>query len=402
MTNRTAPPTSTPEVFTVSEVTRKVKLLLEGSFTSVAVQGELSNVKLHTSGHLYFTLKDEASQISGVLWRSRAASLGFVPDDGRKVVVTGRLTVYEVRGIYQIDAFSIRPLGIGELQIAFEKLKKALAAEGLFDAERKRPIPEYPERIGVITSATGAVLHDMLNILGRRFPGVEVIFRPAKVQGAGAAEDIAAALADANEYGIMDVVILARGGGSLEDLWAFNEELVARAIAASHIPVISAVGHEVDYTIADFVADLRAPTPSAAAELVVRDRADLLSALREYTRSMADSFTRTIANRREQIRRLLESYSFNRPVDLLQQYSQRIDEVQRALRVGAVHMVQLTRASYNGLRQRMDALDPRLVLNRGYAIVRKEEHIVSSGKSLKSRELVEIEFHDGRIHSRVE
>lgn len=393
---------SEPQLLTVSEVTRKVKLLIEGGFPSIAVQGELSNVKLHSSGHIYFTLKDDASQISGVLWRSRTASLGFVPEDGLKVIVTGRLTVYEVRGVYQIDAFSIRQLGIGELQIAFERLKKALAAEGLFDAERKKPLPEYPERLGIITSPTGAVLHDILNILTRRFPGIEVIFRPAKVQGSGAAQDIAAALNDVNEFGSLDLVIIARGGGSLEDLWAFNEEIVARAIAASRIPVVSAVGHEVDYTIADFVADLRAPTPSAAAELVVRDRRDLLELLKEYGGSMNVSVNRMLDDRRDQIRHLLESYSFNRPIDLLRQYSQRVDELQKALGMATGHTFQLTQAGYKGLQQRMQALNPRLVLKRGYTIIRKDSVIVSSRRSLRSAEAIEIEFHDGRIDSRVE
>jgi len=389
-------------VLTVSEITRKLKQLIEGGFSAVAVQGELSNAKVHTSGHFYFTLKDESSQISGVVWRSRMAGLSFIPKDGMKVVVTGRLTVYELRGVYQIDATSIRALGVGELQQAFERMKNKLAAEGLFDASRKKTLPEYPERIGIITSPTGAVLHDVLNILRRRFPGVEVILSPVKVQGPGAEEEIAQALEDFNRFGKVDVLILARGGGSLEDLWAFNEERVGRAIAASNIPVISAVGHEIDFTIADFVADLRAPTPSAAAELVVKDRRSVLEVLGNYWYTMQQSVQDMLRYRRENIRHLLESYAFNRPVDLLRQFSQRLDELQKSLNVTASHRLALTSADYRALQQRINALNPRLALKRGYAIVRKDGQIVGSKKPLRSKDPIEIEFHDGNVRSRVE
>ncbi|MGB6031431.1 MAG: exodeoxyribonuclease VII large subunit, partial [Bacteroidota bacterium] len=218
------------EILTVSEITRKIKLTVERGFSAVTVQGELSNFKRHTSGHVYFTLRDEQTQISGVMWRSRVAGLAFDPEDGMKVIVTGRITVYEVRGVYQIDASSIRPLGVGELQIAFEKLKEKLAAEGLFAAEWKKPLPEYPEKIGIVTSPTGAALQDILNVLRRRFPALTVILAPARVQGVGAADEVARALLDLNEHGEVDLIIMGRGGGSIEDLWAFNEEVVARAV----------------------------------------------------------------------------------------------------------------------------------------------------------------------------
>ncbi|HXX64370.1 MAG TPA: exodeoxyribonuclease VII large subunit, partial [Bacteroidota bacterium] len=264
------------EPLTVTELTRHIKQVLELGFPQLSVQGEVSNFKRHTSGHVYFTLKDEGAQLSCVLWRSRAATMHFLPGDGLKVVASGRISVYEVRGSYQLDVQSIRPVGVGELQAAFERLKKKLAEEGLFDEARKRALPPFPRRIGIITSATGAVLHDMMNVFRRRFPSLEVILSAVRVQGAGASEEIVQALDAFNEFGPPDVVILARGGGSLEDLWPFNEEPVARAIARSRAPVVSAVGHETDFTIADFVADLRAPTPSAAAELVVPDRRELL------------------------------------------------------------------------------------------------------------------------------
>ena len=389
-------------LLTVSEITRKVKQLIEGGFPSVAVMGELSNVRLHTSGHLYFTLKDESAQLSGVLWRSRVSGLPFRPEDGMKVVVSGRLTVYEPRGSYQIDASTMRPLGIGELQAAFEELKNKLAAEGLFDASRKKPLPEFPERLGIITSPSGAVLHDILTILRRRFPGVEVILSPVSVQGAEAAREISGAINDFNKFGKVDLLILARGGGSLEDLWAFNEEIVARAIAASRIPTISAVGHETDFTIADFVADLRAPTPSAAAELAVRDRSALIELVGKCWYTIRQSVQNMLQDRRETIRHLLASYAFNRPVDLLRQFNQRLDEIQRLLGTAASHTLALTLAEYRSLHQRISALDPRLALKRGYTIVRKEGRIVGSRKPLQPDDPIEIEFHDGNVRSRVE
>ena len=390
------------KILTVTEITRKVKQLLEGGFTGVAVQGELSNFKRHTSGHLYFTLKDEGAQISGVMWRSRSAGLTFVPQDGMKVVVTGRLTVYEVRGVYQIDASSIRPLGIGELQIAFERLKQKLSAEGLFDAERKKPLPEFPERIGVVTSPTGAALQDMINILRRRFPCVQLILNPVRVQGAGAAEEIARAVDEFNAYGEVDVVIVGRGGGSLEDLWAFNEEVVARAIARSRIPVISAVGHEIDFTIADFVADLRAPTPSAAAELVVPDRRAILDILRDYWYRMHESIENRLKEHSTAIRHLLTSYAMSRPVDLHRQLSQRLDELQKTMFVAAEHRVALTSATVDSLTHRITALDPRRTLKRGYAIIRKENRIIGSRAPLRARDTIEVEFHDGTVQSTVQ
>ncbi len=387
---------------TVTEITQKVKKLLEGGFPSVTVQGELSNVRLHTSGHLYFTLKDESSQLAGVLWRSRVAMLRFKPEDGMNVVVSGRLTVYEVRGVYQIDASAMRPMGVGELQMAFERLKSKLAAEGLFDAAHKRQLPRFPDRIGIITSPTGAVLHDMMNVLRRRFPSVEVILAPVKVQGAGAAQEIAAAIGDLNRLGDVDVLVVARGGGSLEDLWAFNEEPVARAIYASEIPVVSAVGHEVDVTIADFVADLRAPTPSAAAELIVPDRARILENVRDSSYTLIEIMQESLRNRRETIHHLLESYAFNKPIDLLRQFSQSFDELQHSLGIAVSHRLSLTWAEYRALEGRMFSLDPRLALKRGYAIVRKEGTIVGSRKPLRPADVVNIEFHDGTVRSRIE
>jgi exodeoxyribonuclease VII large subunit len=385
------------EILTVSEITRKIKLTVERGFSAVAVQGELSNFKRHTSGHVYFTLRDEQTQISGVMWRSRVAGLAFDPEDGMKVIVTGRITVYEVRGVYQIDASSIRPLGVGELQIAFEKLKEKLAAEGLFAAEWKKPLPEYPEKIGIVTSPTGAALQDVLNVLRRRFPALTVILAPARVQGVGAADEIARALLDLNDHGEVDLIVMGRGGGSIEDLWAFNEEVVARAIFKSKIPVVSAVGHEVDFTIADFVADVRAPTPSAAAELVVKDKNSLLENLRQYSYTMGDAIRSRVRHQRDTIRHLLRSYAFNRPVDSLRQFTQRLDELNRSISISGAHNMEVAHARLEGLQHRIASLNPALALKRGYAILRKEGKAVGSTRLLAANDHVDIELQDGEV-----
>lgn len=390
------------KVHTVSEITRQIKLSLEQRFPRIWLQGEISNYKQHTSGHLYFTLKDEGAQISAVMWRSRAANLLIRPEDGMKVIARGAITVYPPRGNYQIDVDQIQPLGVGELQLAFERLKKKLAGEGLFDPERKKPIPEFPERIGIITSETGAALQDMRSVLARRFPSLEVILRPVKVQGIGAAEDIVEAIGEMNRYGKVDVLIIGRGGGSLEDLWAFNEEVVARAIAGSGIPTISAVGHEVDFSIADFVSDLRAPTPSAAAELVVRDRSELLDVLRNICYTMRTLLEDQVAQGKEQVGTILASYSFNKPLDLLRQNAQRVDEMERSLVRSTLHSIELVKQRTESAHNQLQALSPDGVLKRGYTMVRKQGTIISRAAALAKGDSVTIKFHDGEVPSRVE
>jgi len=364
--------------------------------------GEISNLNRHSSGHMYFTLKDEGAALGAVLWRSRVGSLGFSPEDGMKVVVRGDITVYPPRGNYQIDVQAMQPLGIGELQLEFERLKKRLMTEGLFDETRKKPIPSIPSRIGIVTSPTGAALQDIITIISRRYPAVELIIAPVRVQGPGAADEIAAAIAMMNEYGGVDVMIVGRGGGSLEDLWPFNEESVARAIALSKIPVVSAVGHEVDFSISDFVADLRAPTPSAAAELVVPDRRAILDTIRNYRYTINESVKTIIDRLRERVTQLVGSYAFNRPVDVLRQYSQHHDELERRIHTAFLHGYRLTQHRTRALCQRMDALNPELVLKRGYALVFKNEEIVKSTTELGHDDIVMIQFHDGKIRSRVE
>ena len=390
------------KALTVSEITRQIKLSLEQRFPRVWVQGEISNFKHHTSGHLYFTLKDEGAQISAVMWRSRAEALLFLPEAGMKVIARGSITVYPPRGNYQLDVDQLTPVGIGELQLAFERLKRKLAAEGLFDEDHKKPIPEFPESIGIITSQSGAALQDMRSVLARRFPAVEVVLAPVRVQGVGAAEEIVQAIAEINRYGKVDVIILGRGGGSLEDLWAFNEEIVARAIYASRIPIISAVGHEIDFSISDFVADLRAPTPSAAAELVVHDRAELLELLRNYCYTMRGSLEEKLSTLRDRVQGLLSSYSFNRPKDLLRESAQRVDELERSLTLKFSHLVQLLHQSQLTLQHRLEALNPKNVLRRGYALVRKEGDLITSARSLGEGDDATIQFHDGTVETKVQ
>ena len=385
----------------VTELTRSIKSTLEVKFSDVAVQGEISNFKRHSSGHLYFTLKDENAQVQAVMWRGRATNLFFTPQDGMKVIARGRITVYEVRGVYQIDVAQLQPLGVGELQLAFERLKQKLADEGLFDEEHKKEIPEFPECIGIVTSSTGAAIRDIINIISRRFPGMELVLYPVKVQGTGAAEEISNAIKDFNEFGNVDVMIVGRGGGSLEDLWAFNEEIVARAIYNSKIPIVSAVGHEIDFTIADFVADLRAPTPSAAAELVVRNRDELVENVRNFHYTALQAVHDKLLSHQETIRTLLGSYSFNKPFDMIRQYSQRMDEVKHTLSRITAHRFALSKQSLLSLHHRITSVNPDLILKRGYAMVLRDEKIVSVGKKLHPKDEIEIKFHDGKVPAQV-
>jgi exodeoxyribonuclease VII large subunit len=386
---------------TVGELTRAVRLALESSFSLVHVIGEVSNCKFHSSGHTYFTLKDEQAQIGAVIWRSKSGQTGLVPSDGARVIATGRLTVYEARGVYQLDVQFLRPVGLGDLQQRFEELKRKLAAEGLFEQARKRPLPPFPERVGIVTSPTGAVLRDIVQIIRRRFPGTELILAPARVQGSGAAGEIADALKALNEHKAADVIILARGGGSLEDLWVFNEEQVARAIASSAIPVVSAVGHETDFTISDFVSDLRAPTPSAAAELVVKDRSTLVDTLHNLSYTMTVSIHQMLDQRRRNIQHLLSSYSLKRPFELLRQANQRHDDLERGLATAMQHVTTLHHARLEGVYRHLFSLNPLHTLKRGYAIVHKDGEVMTSSGEASSGDTLAITFHDGTIDSKV-
>ncbi len=324
------------QVFTVSELTRRIRNLLEASFPGVWVEGEISDLRTPSSGHMYFTLKDAGAQLAAVLFRNAAASAQFKPKDGLRVVVMGDIGVYEKSGQYQIIVRQLVPKGIGTLQLAFEELKKRLAQEGLFDAARKKPIPALPQSIGLVTSPSGAAIRDFLNVIGRRFPNLHVIIHPVRVQGDGAAREIAAAIDEFNalrEAGTLsvDVLVVTRGGGSLEDLWALNEEAVARALARSRIPTISAVGHEIDFTIADFVADLRAPTPSAAAELVVKAKEEFANLVQQQQRRLDKDLRLRIGEARHRFLSLANSYVFRQPAELIRQYDQQVDDLRHRL-----------------------------------------------------------------------
>jgi exodeoxyribonuclease VII large subunit len=392
---------STRNILTISEITRKIKGVLELGFPDVWVRGEISNFKRHTSGHLYFTLKDEGAQLQAVMWRGLVQGLFFTPQEGMKVIAHGRISLYEPRGSYQIVVSELRPLGVGELQLAFERLKSKLASEGLFDEEHKKPLPEYPETIGVVTSPSGAAIQDIVSVISRRFPSVLLILRPVKVQGEGAADEISRAIKDFNEFGCVDVIIVSRGGGSLEDLWAFNEESVARAIYASNIPVVSAVGHQIDFTISDFVADVRAATPSAAAEMVVSNRFDLLDNVGNFYYTMSRILKDKIDSFKIGIGNLVASYSFAQPRKHFEGYTQRVDELSRSMDKSVIHLMKLWRHESLSLQKRINSLSPELVLKRGYAIVSKDGQIMVSAKQLRVDDDINVRFSDGTVKGRV-
>jgi exodeoxyribonuclease VII large subunit len=360
---------SEERTYTVSEVTAAVKHILEESLPAVWVEGEISNLNRHTSGHMYFTLKDDKSQLSAVMFRQANSRLSFAPQSGMKVLAFGRVGVYEHAGKYQLYVERMRPAGIGELAAAFEDLKKRLAAEGLFDQAHKVPVPRLPRTVAVVTSPTGAAVRDVIRVARARSASVRIVVVPTPVQGADAAPGIVRALEMVDEWGQADVCIVGRGGGSLEDLWAFNEESVARAIYAMRTPVISAVGHEVDFTIADFVADVRASTPSNAAELAVPDRRALL-------RSIAVSATRLERAARSRIGRLTDrveavrgAYGLRIPLDQIGRLAQRVDELGSRAAVAARSLIAMTRARFERYAAGLAVADPSKTLARGFASV---------------------------------
>jgi len=390
------------QILTVSELTREIKTVIETNLGDFWVRGEISNFIHHSSGHMYFALKDREAQISCVMWRDRNSALTFPPRDGLEVIAFGSVRVYERRGQVQFSVLELHPAGIGELALAFERLKERLREEGLFEAGQKQAIPEFPGRIGVVTSPTGAAIRDIRHVIARRYPGVLLILRPVLVQGEGAAEDIAAAIDEFNRYGEVDLLIVGRGGGSLEDLWAFNEEIVARAIYRSRIPIISAVGHEIDFTIADFVADLRAPTPSAAAEMAVPDRNELLSRVRDLESACRSSLRYAIASRTDRLEGLKGRYGFRRPADLVAQGRQRLDESVRMIALAARHRLDGERQKLEGVTVRLRDLHPQSVLNRGYAVCWRtaDGRIVRRAGQLSVDEVFELQFARGAVTGR--
>jgi exodeoxyribonuclease VII large subunit len=441
-------PPEQAEIWTVSQITRKVKGLLETEIGSVWVSGEISNWRVSPAGHAYFTLKDERSQLSAVIFRGKLNKLRFEPEGGLEVIVRGMVSVYEQRGAYQIICDDMQPKGMGALQLAFEKLKKKLDAEGLFDDTLKKALPVLPRRIGVVTSPTGAAIRDILNVLGRRFAHAHIILYPARVQGDEAAPEIVEGIEALDAWGV-DVMIVGRGGGSMEDLWPFNEEAVVRAIHAAETPIISAVGHEIDFTLSDFVADLRAATPSAAAELVVQEYASLVESVRGLRQRMVSAVGRDVERARTRLDRQQGSFVFSRPEEMTRQRRQRCDElrlsIDRALRdqvEQARHRVQKAtekirllspanqtrraalslaslrtrldtsgratiqraRATFQPLVAQLDALSPLAILSRGYALGWKlpENELIRDAGALKPKDKIRLRFGEGSATAIVE
>ena len=386
------------KALSVSELNEYLRMQMDGDrvLSSLYVRGELSNCKLYASGHLYFTVKDEESQLSGVMFRSYASQLEFLPKDGMRVILHGRVTVYPARGQYQICADALIPDGAGSLAMQFEQLKRRLEAEGLFDPARKKPIPRFPQRIGVITSPSGAAVHDIRNILGRRYPLAEMMLFPAQVQGEGAEQHLITGLYWFQEEYPVDVIILGRGGGSAEDLWAFNSELLARAVADCRIPVISAVGHESDFTICDFVADLRAPTPSAAAELAVPDSAKLKAELMTFGARMRGAVSDHVTRERRMLNRIREGI-FSHPERVIDGYRMRSAECERRLERAITVGLDKKRSALGGMAQRLKALNPMEVLTRGYAAVSRGEETLTSAEQVGVGDLLTVRFADGTV-----
>jgi exodeoxyribonuclease VII large subunit len=348
------------KTWTVSELTGKIRDLLAKNFTDISVQGEISNCREAQSGHIYFTLKDDRAQVRCVFFKQQQRGIKFRPEDGLLMTVRGSISVYETRGEYQIYVENLEPVGRGALQLAFEQLKKRLEAEGLFDAARKKPLPLLPRRIGIITSPKGAAVRDVVRILTRRYPNVHLTVYPVRVQGEGSAEEIVKALKFFNQKKLVDVLILARGGGSLEDLWSFNEEIVARAIFSSEIPVISGIGHETDFTIADFVADVRASTPSAAAELVVQTRREFDKHVAELRGALAEQMRYRILVLSRRVHELAARRGFRRPLDLLRQQRQRADEMTARLARGLHASLEHSRKRFTAAHLRIVSFDFRM------------------------------------------
>lgn len=392
-------------VYTVSQLTRMVKALLEGEpeLRRVAVRGELSNVTLHTSGHLYFTLKDGQAALRCVMFRSQAQRLRFRPREGLDALALGAIGVYERSGQYQLYVEELVPAGEGQLYAEFQRLKEKLAGEGLFDPGRKRPLPVLPRRVGLVTSPVGAALRDMVTVLRRRLPGVEILLAPAAVQGDEAPESLVRALRNLAAFGDVDVIIVGRGGGSLEDLWAFNDEQVVRAIAASPIPTVSAVGHETDVTLADFAADLRAPTPSAAAELVVPDARELLLKVRRLEERLERSVAGRLRERRERVARLARSRVLAQPLRPIQEARQRLDEWVTRLEAAFARALSDRRTALAHLAARLESLSPLGTLARGYAVATTlEGAVIRRLEAAPPGSAILVRVSDGSLGCRVE
>jgi len=385
------------EYTSITELTALIRETLEVNFDALTVTGEISNFKKHISGHWYFTLKDENSQISCAMWKGFNNYVFFTPEDGMKIIVNGKITVYPPRGTYQIDVRSMKPAGVGELQAAFEKLKQKLSDEGLFDEEYKKPIPRFPKKIGVITGADSAAYRDIINIATRRYPLVELIVAPTRVQGEGAEKLIVSAIKEFNKRDDIDILIVARGGGSLEDLWPFNEEIVARAIFESQIPIISGVGHEIDFTIADFVSDLRAPTPSAAIELATPNREDILDVLKDYSGRIEQILLEKIEDSTEIINSLLGSYAFRNIENKVNTGIQTVDNLYSNINKSILQLQKNWQQSVKFLEKSIEGFDVEKTLKKGFTLIKQNGKFVIRGKKLSKNKDFKIKFFDEEV-----
>ena len=413
------------EYITISELTRYIKGIIDNNefLNKVYTKGEISNFKNHTRGHYYFTLKDEKSRVNAVMFASSVKNIKFMPNDGMKVLVTGRISVYEATGGYQIYVDDMVEDGVGNLYVAFEQLKEKLGKEGLFDAAHKKKIRKVPRKIGIITASTGAAIKDILTTIKRRFPVCETILFPSLVQGEKAKEDIVRNIELANTYDL-DTLIVGRGGGSIEDLWPFNEEIVARAIYNSKIPVISAVGHEIDYTIADFVADLRAPTPTAAAELAVPDITTILSYLDTAKVRSSNAISNLCDSKRMLLNKLEDSYILKRPMAIYEAKEQKLDNlidnlrnaINKKIEIKKVKLFELTnsyvfynpdivlgvkRNNLENVIHKLEILNPLNTLKRGYTITRFNDKIITNASIVKKDDIITVEFVDGVVKSKI-
>lgn len=392
-------------IWSVNELTRYIKNILGGDaiLQNVWVRGEISNFKHHSAGHMYFTVKDESSSLRCVMFRSRNGLLSFVPADGMRVLINGYIGLYEKSGQYQMYAEEMQPDGLGALHLAYEQLKKKLEAEGMFSPERKRPLPYLPRKIGIVTSPTGAAIRDMITVLRRRFPNSEIILAPVHVQGGEAPAEISRALHLLGEVPGLDVVIVGRGGGSLEELQAFNTETVARAIAGCAVPVVSAVGHETDFTLSDLAADVRAPTPSAAAEIVVPEKAELSRLLRSLQVKLIYTVKRRLELERSIFNRCLRSHVFRRPTAQLFERRQEVGDLQQKLTLQIRHRTQLKKQAVAALAGRLNTLNPLGILARGYAVCLNSETgtVIRRIKDAAAVSRVDVRVTDGKLHCRI-
>lgn len=410
------------KVYSVAEVVKSVKKQVETKFSEIWIKGEISNFKVYGSGHAYFSLKDEDAQLKSVMFKNVNSRLTFTPENGMEVLVRCRITVYVPRGDLQMSCLSMEPVGAGALQKQFEQLKAKLQKEGLFDKSKKKSLPKHPQKIGVVTSPTGAAIRDILNVLGRRCKRAQVVVIPARVQGAQAAGEVSRGIELANQVGDFDVLIVGRGGGSIEDLWCFNEEVVARAIYASQIPIISAVGHEIDFTIADFVADHRSPTPSAGAEIVAQSEQELNEKLKFYSKSLRVLIAQKISNQKKQLnllhRGLIDPRKYLQDCmlrcdDWAQRLTQNISQVLKNKKIQSENWTQRLdqimprllkdkKTKVHLQMQLLDSLSPLKVVDRGYAIVRKDGNVAKSIENFKKGESLDVQLADGSLTAKVE